>query len=61
LENKNKQYNIISCYAPILLNSEKNPVVRQNFYDKLESVLNKLGKRNVFIGGDLMLKLIQGF
>ena len=48
---------VINAYAPTLPNSEKNPLVRDNFYDELQSVLELCKQKDmIFICGDFNAK-----
>ena len=38
---------VINAYAPTLPNSEKNPLVRDNFYDELQSVLELCKQKDI--------------
>eukprot|EP00794_Sanderia_malayensis_P004055 gene4055-4606_t len=53
-ENENHRNLIfISSYAPTLDVSEKNPKIREDFYEELESVIKEVSKRDIcIIGGD---------
>ena len=57
-QNKNRSFYIISCYAPTLKNSENNPKIRQDFYDDLDNLIQKMGnKKHIYIGGDFNAKV----
>ena len=52
----------ISAYAPTLPESKKSPEVREDFYNVLDSVINKVNKRDfLVIGGDLNAKTGTGY
>ena len=47
----------ITGYAPTLINSEKNPEIRDNFYNALEDEIRKTSNRNILIiAGDFNAK-----
>ena len=55
--NNNKKLTIISAQAPTLEKSEKNPELRDNFYNDLNSVVAKVKPRNMLIiAGDYNAK-----
>ena len=57
LQSDNETTYIINAYAPTLPKSEKNPVIRENFYDELQSVLELCKKKDIiFICGDFNAK-----
>ena len=47
--NSDLKVDIISVYAPTLDKSEKHPEQRENFYTKLDSVLQTISNRNIVI------------
>ena len=54
----NFRKNVLICaYAPTLPISERNPDIREHFYNELESVINRVSKRDIlFIAGDFNAK-----
>lgn len=53
---------VFAVYAPTLEVSEKNPEVRQEFYDQLDAAVSKIAKRNpVAVLGDLNAKVGSGW
>ena len=55
--NNKQTLHLISAYAPTLINSEKNPDVREKFYSELDSVIKKHKSRHVtIIAGDFNAK-----
>ena len=55
--NNDQILHIISAYAPTLESSEKNPEVRENFYNDLDSVIKKHKSRHItIIAGDFNAK-----
>ena len=40
---------VISAYAPTLQISEQNPVLREEFYEQLDSVISKVRSRNIVL------------
>lgn len=53
ISNQTHNLVVICCYAPTLENSTKNPELRDNFYDQLDSVIRKINSRDaLIIGGD---------
>ena len=59
---KEHKLHYISAYAPTLDKSEKDPKLRDDFYDALESVTDKKAKRDLLvIGGDFNAKTGSGY
>ena len=59
---KEHKIHYISAYAPTLDKSEKDPKLRDDFYDALESVIDKKAKRDLLvIGGDFNAKTGSGY
>ena len=55
--NSGEKTHIINAYAPTLPNSEKNPIVRETFYEELQSVFELFNKRDIiFVCGDFNAK-----
>ena len=53
IHSENKNYAIISAYAPTLPVCEKKPEERKKFYKDLDCVINEISKRTIiFIAGD---------
>ena len=53
IANQSHNLIVICAYAPTLENSTKKPELRENFYDQLDSVIQKINSRDVLIvGGD---------
>ena len=60
--NNNQQLTLISAYAPTLEKSEKNPDVRDNFYNSLNSVVTAVKRRNfLIVAGDYNAKTGSAF
>ena len=58
----NLKYTLISAYAPTLINSEKNPELKYDFYNQLESVISNEPKSSILIiGGDFNAKTGSGY
>jgi len=59
---KKHKMHYISAYAHTLDNSEKEPKLREDFYEALESVIEKKAKRDfLIIGGDFNAKTESGY
>ena len=58
-ETNQKKVVFISTYAPTLEVSEKNPKIRDDYYEDLERTINSINKRNICtIGGDQNAKQV---
>ena len=49
LLDSDEKTHIINAYAPTLPNSEKNPTVRETFYEELQSVFESLNKKDIIL------------
>ena len=57
LERKDQKLVVITAYAPTLVESEKTPSIREEFYDKLDSIVNSISNRDILvIAGDFNAK-----
>ena len=53
-----RKIHIIAIYAPTLQNCEKDPTMREDFYNSIEATIDKIPKRDLlFIAGDLNAKV----
>ena len=60
--NKNKKLTVISAYAPTLTNSQKNPIVADNFYNSLQQTVNLIPNKNLlYIGIDANAQIGLGY
>ena len=60
-ETNQKKVIFISSYAPTLEVSEKNPKIRDDYYEDLERTINSVNKRDMcIIGGDQNAKTVMG-
>lgn len=61
MENTHRKVCFISCYAPTLVKSEEDPEVRENFYEQLESTIQKIANRDILVvSGDFNAKTGTG-
>ena len=50
-DNKTRDVTFMSTYAPTLSNSEKNPEIREHYYDMLDTSISSVNSRNLLIIG----------
>src|SRR5258708_26107701 len=61
-KNGSLKHTLICAYAPTLINSEKNPDIRNIFYNQLESIIsNETNNSVLIIGGDFNAKTGSGY
>lgn len=51
ISNKENHANltVISAYAPMLIANEKDPEIRNRFYDEIDKTINSIPKRNICV------------